>query len=177
MTSSMDAACFARHDIETDSACFTEPSRQEPLRQEPRLDYEKYKSIKKDLDKIWEKIEEKEIEKDIEKKYKYKEITPEKQTEYNHFTHVYVYTLQPLYPEYTGYQARLKTFKNSWPRYLRGPKIEDLARSGLFYSQIGDKTVCFHCGIGLKAWEPNDCAYKEHACFSPHCKYIKMVGK
>ncbi|KAK3109127.1 hypothetical protein FSP39_023542 [Pinctada imbricata] len=86
-----------------------------------------------------------------------------------------VYSLQPLYPEYVGYSIRLKTFKDSWPRYLRCPKVEDMARSGLFYSQIGDKVVCFQCGLGLKFWEPNDCAYKEHARFSPQCKYVKMV--
>ena len=86
-----------------------------------------------------------------------------------------VYSLQPLYPEYVGYPTRLKTFKDSWPRYLRGPKVEDMARSGLFYSQIGDKVVCFQCGLGLKFWEAHDCAYKEHARFSPQCKYVKMV--
>ncbi|KAK3107823.1 hypothetical protein FSP39_022994 [Pinctada imbricata] len=144
-TSSMDASGFAKHSIQNDIETDSVPS----------------------YYRLWEEKSpppatptyRRSIEQEIV-------LAPEPQK---------VYSLQPLYPEYVGYSTRLKTFKDSWPRYLRGPKVEDMARSGLFYSQIGDKVVCFQCGLGLKFWEPNDCAYKEHARFSPQCKYVKMV--
>ncbi|GLH01933.1 Apoptosis 1 inhibitor [Gryllus bimaculatus] len=37
-----------------------------------------------------------------------------------------------------------------------------------------DKTVCFHCGGGLKDWEETDDPWVEHAKWFPKCSYVVL---
>ncbi|XP_062571177.1 baculoviral IAP repeat-containing protein 3-like [Saccostrea cucullata] len=79
------------------------------------------------------------------------------------------------YPEYKNFSKRIQTFWD-WPRFLKGPGKEDLARAGFIYTQIGDKVTCFCCGMTLKNWEPMDDAYNEHIRWSKNCSFANMVS-
>lgn len=78
------------------------------------------------------------------------------------------------YPEYVNFKERYATFSD-WPRFLKGPSTQELARAGFIYTRIGDKVTCFSCGMTLKNWEPLDSAYNEHLRWSKNCIYAKMV--
>ena len=79
------------------------------------------------------------------------------------------------YPDYSTYSSRLLSFR-SWPKFLRGPNKQDLARSGFVYTTVGDKVTCFSCGMTMKDWEPTDDAYKEHLRWSQNCIFAHMVS-
>ena len=79
------------------------------------------------------------------------------------------------YPDYSTYSNRLLSFR-SWPKFLRGPSKQDLARSGFVYTTIGDKVTCFSCGMTMKDWEPTDDAYREHLRWSKNCVFANMVS-
>ncbi|XP_043496224.1 putative inhibitor of apoptosis [Polistes fuscatus] len=79
----------------------------------------------------------------------------------------------PVHPEYISYDARLRTF-DTWP--LSMPQKKDqLANAGFFYTGKGDQTLCYHCGEGLKDWEPQDEPWEQHAKWFPKCYYLLMV--
>jgi len=44
----------------------------------------------------------------------------------------------------------------------------------LFAGQ-GDRTICFHCGGGLKNWRPAEDTWKEHALWFAYCVYIRYI--
>lgn len=76
------------------------------------------------------------------------------------------------YPSYTQIQQRIISYKN-WPIALKQRPYE-LANAGFFYSGIGDQTICFSCGGGIKAWEENDDPWSEHACWFPTCSFVRL---
>lgn len=78
------------------------------------------------------------------------------------------------YPEYANFATRYASF-SQWPKFLKGPNMTDLARSGFVYTEIGDKVTCFSCGWTLKDWEPFDDAYIEHLRWSENCVFANMV--
>lgn len=80
----------------------------------------------------------------------------------------------PAYPEYASYDARLRTFE-SWPKSMPQTK-ESLADAGFYYTGKGDQTLCYHCGGGLKDWEPNDDPWEQHAKWFSKCCYL-LIGK
>ncbi|KAJ8666854.1 hypothetical protein QAD02_008516 [Eretmocerus hayati] len=80
---------------------------------------------------------------------------------------------KPDYPDYTSYEARLKSFKN-WPAAMIQTK-EQLADAGFFYTGTGDHTTCYHCGGGLKKWEPFDDPWVQHAKWFSSCAYVRLV--
>ena len=41
--------------------------------------------------------------------------------------------------------------------------------------QGGTNKQCFHCGIGLQDWLPEDKAFQEHGYLSPYCVYVRYV--
>jgi len=86
------------------------------------------------------------------------------------------YSIPLSLPQHVDYGSRLTTFKDLWPRYLPGPSIEDLARSGFVYLGTGDRVKCFCCGIICKDWEPADCAYDEHYRWASRCPYIRIIA-
>jgi baculoviral IAP repeat-containing protein 7/8 len=77
------------------------------------------------------------------------------------------------FPEYSTYNARLDTYMY-WPKAMK-QRPEALAEAGLFYTEEGDKVVCFECKIGLKDWEPNDLPWIEHAKWSKNCYYVLFM--
>lgn len=82
-------------------------------------------------------------------------------------------TRRPDFPEYAGYESRLQSFEQ-WPQSLAQTK-EQLADAGFFYTKIGDQTTCYHCGVGLKNWEPQDDPWEQHAKWFSKCFYVLMV--
>ncbi|XP_066156172.1 death-associated inhibitor of apoptosis 1-like [Euwallacea fornicatus] len=66
--------------------------------------------------------------------------------------------------------SRLKTFE-VWPKSIKQTP-HDLAEAGFFYVGVGDQTICFHCGGGLKDWEQDDNPWEEHALWFPKCSYL-----
>jgi hypothetical protein len=45
----------------------------------------------------------------------------------------------------------------------------------LFFLGVEDRVICFHCGGGLRHWEPDDEPWKEHAKWNPKCQYLLML--
>ena len=82
-----------------------------------------------------------------------------------------------------------------WP-HIMNPSPDSLSAAGSYYTGIysitiriiifeskydtlfagqGDRTICFHCGGGLKNWRPADDAWRETSlCFS-YCVYIRYI--
>lgn len=69
--------------------------------------------------------------------------------------------------------TRLRTFLD-WPKALKQTP-EQLSDAGFFYTKIGDRVVCFNCGIGLRGWEVDDDPWEEHIRFSEDCEYVQLV--
>ena len=75
---------------------------------------------------------------------------------------------------YAPHSRRLISFDN-WPKQMHPTPI-DLATAGFYYLGSGDSVRCFHCGIGVHDWEPEDTAMGEHKRLSPTCKYLEMIS-
>ncbi|XP_018407235.1 PREDICTED: baculoviral IAP repeat-containing protein 7-B-like [Cyphomyrmex costatus] len=82
----------------------------------------------------------------------------------------------PIYPEYKSYVARLKSFAN-WPLTNIHNNIEKMAVAGLFYTGTYDVVMCYQCGGGLLAWEPNYDPLIEHIKFYRYCPYVCLIHK
>lgn len=78
---------------------------------------------------------------------------------------------QPTYQKYANLELRIRSF-NTWPKPMIA--IKQLAEAGFFYTGEDDQTLCFHCGVGLKDWEPNDDPWYEHFKWFPKCHYLLM---
>ncbi|KAK9871332.1 hypothetical protein WA026_011599, partial [Henosepilachna vigintioctopunctata] len=70
------------------------------------------------------------------------------------------------------YERRVATFAN-WPKSLK-QKPTDLAAAGFYYLGIGDQTLCFYCGGGLKDWVEEDDPWEQHALWFPQCNYLLL---
>ncbi|OXU31188.1 hypothetical protein TSAR_001649, partial [Trichomalopsis sarcophagae] len=81
---------------------------------------------------------------------------------------------RPDFPDYASYEARLLTF-NDWPSSRVSQTKEQLADAGFFYTGTGDQTTCYHCGGGLKNWEPKDDPWVQHAKWFSTCFYVRLV--
>ena len=77
------------------------------------------------------------------------------------------------YPEHkdmTIFERRLQSFKR-WPgKWSMRP--EDLAECGFFYSNSGDRVICFMCNLSIRYFEDADTAMGEHKWHSPLCKFV-----
>ncbi|KAJ8678632.1 hypothetical protein QAD02_014419 [Eretmocerus hayati] len=80
---------------------------------------------------------------------------------------------RPDFPDHATYEARLQTFAE-WPTSIAQTK-EALADAGFFYTGTGDQTTCYHCGGGLKNWEPQDDPWMQHAKWFSGCLYVRLV--
>ncbi|XP_040928505.1 E3 ubiquitin-protein ligase XIAP isoform X2 [Betta splendens] len=49
---------------------------------------------------------------------------------------------------------------------------ERLATAGFYSQGLGDKVLCFRCGGGLKAWQPDEDPWEEHAKHYPGCSFL-----
>ncbi|XP_034453580.1 E3 ubiquitin-protein ligase XIAP [Hippoglossus hippoglossus] len=47
-----------------------------------------------------------------------------------------------------------------------------LARAGFYSTETGDRVLCFRCGGGLKAWQPEEDPWEEHAKHYPGCSFL-----
>lgn len=79
----------------------------------------------------------------------------------------------PDYPEYAIENARLRSF-DDWPKTLK-QKPKQLSDAGFFYTQKGDRVICFSCGGGLRDWDENDEPWEQHALWFSKCEYLKLV--
>ena len=68
---------------------------------------------------------------------------------------------------------RMETFKY-WPKSMKQRK-EDMVEAGFFYTERGDRVICYSCGMGLKDWEEDDIPWVEHAKASRDCAYMRSV--
>lgn len=79
----------------------------------------------------------------------------------------------PDYPEYAIESARLRSF-DDWPKTLK-QKPKQLSDAGFFYTQKGDRVICFSCGGGLRDWDENDEPWEQHALWFSKCEYLQLV--
>lgn len=79
----------------------------------------------------------------------------------------------PKYLEYANESMRLKSYIG-WPMQMK-QKPSELAKAGLFYTNIGDQVKCFYCGGILWDWEINDVPFEQHAKWFPHCPYTNAI--
>lgn len=81
---------------------------------------------------------------------------------------------EPAHPEYRSNVSRLASFEH-WPKHTPQKK-EVLASCGFFYTGLGDRTLCYQCGLGLKDWEPTDNPWEQHAKHSNRrCRHLTSV--
>ncbi|XP_011630441.1 baculoviral IAP repeat-containing protein 3-like isoform X2 [Pogonomyrmex barbatus] len=80
---------------------------------------------------------------------------------------------RPKHPEYASYAARLASF-DTWPKSMTQTK-EELANAGFYYTGCSDQTLCYHCGGGLRDWEPEDDPWMEHAKWFENCHYLILT--
>ncbi|KAL3881983.1 hypothetical protein ACJMK2_028365 [Sinanodonta woodiana] len=82
---------------------------------------------------------------------------------------------RPKYPEHDSLPSRIATFTHGWPPYLdQTPKL--MAEAGFFFTGNQDYTRCYHCGGGLRNWEPGDNPWIEHCRWYPMCPHV-LRGK
>ncbi|XP_048269389.1 baculoviral IAP repeat-containing protein 7-B [Bombus terrestris] len=80
---------------------------------------------------------------------------------------------EPKNLEYVSYESRLNSFAR-WPAYIR-QKSEELADAGFYYTEIENITTCFHCGVRIGNWRPQQDPLELHAILSPTCYFISTV--
>ncbi|KAG5900547.1 hypothetical protein JTB14_022854 [Gonioctena quinquepunctata] len=68
--------------------------------------------------------------------------------------------------------SRLATFEN-WPKSIKQRPV-DLAEAGFYYTGVGDQTLCFYCGGGLKDWVESDDPWEQHALWFSKCVYLNL---
>lgn len=79
----------------------------------------------------------------------------------------------PDYPEYAIETARIRSF-DDWPKTLK-QKPKQLSDAGFFYTQKGDRVICFSCGGGLRDWDENDDPWEQHALWFSKCEYLQLI--
>ena len=107
----------------------------------------------------------------------------------------------PRHPAFGTYSARLQSFEKTWAH----PNLsaEAFSEAGFFYTGIdlcisvannsthsilhphitifhihtefNDETRFFHCGGGLRGWQPTDDPWRQHGTWFPNCVYIRYV--
>lgn len=77
------------------------------------------------------------------------------------------------YPHFKHISARLRSY-DTWPVGI-AQRREALADAGFVYFGVSDTLVCYHCGVSLNGWEPNDDPWIEHAKKSPQCQHVIMT--
>lgn len=80
---------------------------------------------------------------------------------------------RPEYPEFAIESVRFRSF-HDWPKALN-QKPEELCEAGFFYTNRGDRFICFSCGGGLRDWNKEDVAWEQHALWYETCHYVKLV--
>lgn len=76
------------------------------------------------------------------------------------------------FPEFALESKRLKSFIQ-WPSSMK-QRPEQLSEAGFFYTERGDRVVCFSCGGGLCQWQEDDDIWEEHAFYYRGCRYMRL---
>lgn len=79
----------------------------------------------------------------------------------------------PDFPEFAIETARLRSF-DEWPKTMK-QKPEQLSDAGFFYTQKGDRVICFSCGGGLRDWDEQDDPWEQHALWYSKCDYLRLM--
>lgn len=79
----------------------------------------------------------------------------------------------PDFPEFAIETARLRSF-DEWPKTMK-QKPQQLSDAGFFYTQKGDRVICFSCGGGLRDWDEQDDPWEQHALWYDKCDYLRLV--
>lgn len=77
------------------------------------------------------------------------------------------------YPRYRNEAERLRSYGH-WPKMMR-QRPQSLSKAGFFYTQTGDRVICFSCGKMFCEWETDQEPWKRHALESVRCEYVKRV--
>ncbi|KAH8379011.1 hypothetical protein KR009_002615 [Drosophila setifemur] len=72
--------------------------------------------------------------------------------------------------EFNQEEERLKTFTN-WP--LEWLNKQQLAQTGMYYTNVDDKVKCYFCGVEIGRWEREDQPVPEHQRWSPNCPLLR----
>lgn len=80
---------------------------------------------------------------------------------------------RPEFPEFAIEMARLRSF-DEWPKTMK-QKPEQLSDAGFFYTQKGDRVICFSCGGGLREWDEEDVPMEQHALWYEKCDYLRLI--
>lgn len=82
--------------------------------------------------------------------------------------------------DYTNYLNYKKSIENTesmmretfiiWPKLY--PNIEDMVKTGFYYTGVEDSVSCINCGVVLDHWNLDDIPAAEHKKASPHCKLV-----
>lgn len=57
-----------------------------------------------------------------------------------------------------------------WPKSF--PKVEDLVKSGFYYTGIEDAVTCISCKVTLEDWQSEDIPHEEHKRVNPNCNLV-----
>lgn len=66
-------------------------------------------------------------------------------------------------------EERLKTFE-TWPISFQNPK--NLSITGMFYTGVADRTICYFCGVQIECWKREDIPLTKHLRCSPNCSLL-----
>jgi hypothetical protein len=77
------------------------------------------------------------------------------------------------HPDYVDLERRVQSFDASPGHVHRWQTARQLAEAGFFHVGPDDNVRCFQCDGGLKNWQPNDDAWKEHVRWFPRCPFIQ----
>ena len=78
------------------------------------------------------------------------------------------------FPRFATEYSRLRTY-DEWPKQMKQTPAQ-LADAGLYYTNRGDRVVCFSCGGGLHTWEEHDIPWEQHALYyGDKCEYVRLL--
>ncbi|ALC43259.1 th [Drosophila busckii] len=75
-----------------------------------------------------------------------------------------------MHDKYQREDERLRTF-DSWP--LDWLDKQELAQTGMFYTNEQDKVKCYFCEVEIGCWERTDQPVPEHMRWSPNCPLLR----
>jgi len=82
--------------------------------------------------------------------------------------------IKPKHADMSQSWFRRRSFRN-WPRSLAQTPTA-LVANGFFYTGIGDRVICFFCGVGLKDWDAGDTPVAEHLRWNAACPFLCLKG-
>lgn len=82
-----------------------------------------------------------------------------------------IMTEKPKFPQYATPSKRKESYENGWPSHSP-VEPDQLADAGLVFTGVADVVRCYHCGGGLRNWEPGDDPWEEHAKWFPKCPHV-----